>query len=496
MSFNSQLRRESVRKVDLAALFGCLADAGDAGIAALQSELKSSMKEADGCLDDIVHQVPSWLESRGVAVPTKPTVMTAPLLNPPPPSVPGDSLCCSSMNDESEEDLSRGHATGGPSAMGNATASRPISRSPGDKLLSIGNHSVFNDQSSCSAAAVMTIGGADTQRSRVKDLASKFEAKKLSAAPHHMTRTNTTASMSASVKRQMNRGYFPDASPSVEDPPTPVWARGRKSIAEMMDGNEDNVSPIAGQKGSGMDLDVKRAVESLPSEYEVSKVFSTPIPPAGSGHHSDVGCDKPSHEDVGSGRRVLLSTTVSKNTARITITGGKVLLVAATHCILSQVKRLRSLDSPPRFDDQYPISEYDEDTDEHSEDARHKHIPAWSMKWQSMVLAQSSTDPDSIFGDRIPSCDIRQVFGDIVASGQLDPPNTQSFKDYIRINDKTGRRGSTGNWKFDELLDEEIYTYKQKMNQNIKAENVFVDCSPDAEVDGSVLDEESNICMP
>lgn len=36
-----------------------------------------------------------------------------------------------------------------------------------------------------------------------------------------------------------------------------------------------------------------------------------------------------SSEDVGSGRRVLLSTTVSKNTAhhRITITGGKVLLL-------------------------------------------------------------------------------------------------------------------------------------------------------------------------
>ncbi|KAF4686285.1 hypothetical protein FOZ63_006759, partial [Perkinsus olseni] len=179
------------------------------------------------------------------------------------------------------------------------------------------------------------------------------------------------------------------------------------------------------------------------------------------------------------------------------------------------VKRLRSLDSPPRFDDQYPISEYDEDTDEHSEDARRKHIPGWSLEWKSMVLAQSNTDPESgfpiaslVIGFRVVILaskvsltsvygkGVGRVFGDIVASGQLDPPNTQSFKDYIRINDKTGRRGSTGNWRFDELLDEEIYTYKQKMKQNIKAENVFVDCSPDAEVDGSVLDEESNICMP
>ncbi|EEQ98018.1 hypothetical protein Pmar_PMAR016095 [Perkinsus marinus ATCC 50983] len=111
-------------------------------------------------------------------------------------------------------------------------------------------------------------------------------------------------------------------------------------------------------------------------------------------------------------------------------------------------------------------------------------------------MAQSNTDPDSIFGDRIPGCDIRRVFGDIVASGQVEAYNTQSFKDYIRINDKTGRRGSTGNWRSDELLDEEIYTYKQEMQQNIQAENVFVECLPDAEVDGSVLDEESNICMP
>ncbi|KAF4686172.1 hypothetical protein FOZ60_005610 [Perkinsus olseni] len=485
------------RRVDLPGMFGCLADAGDAGVAALESEMKKCMKEADQCLEDILSQIPSWLETRGVPIPMKPTVMTAPLLNPQGPpaassSVPADSLCCSSVNDESEEDLSKGPATA-------AASSVPVPRSPGDKLLSIGNHSVFNlgDQSSVSLPVVMIashnrslkpilhlafisvlllllplpmIPNNDTQRSRVRDLASKFEV---------------GAFLMGSSLLRPHTCYFPDASPvGAVDPPTPAWAKGRKSIAEMMESNDDNVSPIAGQKGGGMELDVKRAVESLPSEYEVSKVFSTPIPPAGSGQ-SDGSGNKPSSEDLGSGRKVLLSTTVSKNTAhhRITITGGK-------------VKRLRSLDSPPRFDDQYPISEYDEDTDEHSEDARRKHIQGWSLEWKSMVLAQSNTDPDSIFGDRIPSCDIGQVFGDIVASGQLDPPNTQSFKDYIRINDKTGRRGSTGNWRFDELLDEEIYTYKQKMKQNIKAENVFVDCSPDAEVDGSVLDEESNICMP
>lgn len=57
------------------------------------------------------------------------------------------------------------------------------------------------------------------------------------------------------------------------------------------------MSPIAGEKVGAMEIDVRRAVgegvvrahlgmlvmlESLPSEYEVSKVFSTPIPPTGS----------------------------------------------------------------------------------------------------------------------------------------------------------------------------------------------------------------------
>ncbi|KAF4729205.1 hypothetical protein FOZ63_028237, partial [Perkinsus olseni] len=419
-------------------------------------------------LEDILSQIPSWLETRGVPIPMKPTVMTAPLLNPQGPpaasssSVPADSLCCSSVNDESEEDLSKGPATA-------AASSVPVPRSPGDKLLSIGNHSVFNlgDQSSCSAAAATAmIPNNDTQRSRVRDLASKFEV---------------GAFLMGSSLLRPHTCYFPDASPvGVVDPPTPAWAKGRKSIAEMMESNDDNVSPIAGQKGGGMELDVKRAVESLPSEYEVSKVFSTPIPPAGSGQ-SDGSGNKREKRPINAALEGFYRDAIASPSLGPSTNG---------------VKRLRSLDSPPRFDDQYPISEYDEDTDEHSEDARRKHIPGWSLEWKSMVLAQSNTDPDSIFGDRIPSCDIGQVFGDVVASGQLDPPNTQSFKDYIRINDKTGRRGSTGNWRFDELLDEEIYTYKQKMKQNIKAENVFVDCSPDAEVDGSVLDEESNICMP
>ncbi|EEQ98017.1 hypothetical protein Pmar_PMAR016094 [Perkinsus marinus ATCC 50983] len=108
--------------------------------------------------------------------------------------------------------------------------------------------------------------------------------------------------MSASVKRQMQRGYFPDARPGAVvavDPPTPTWAKGRRSIAEMMETN-DVMSPIAGEKGGAMEVDVRRA--------------------------------------VGEG----------------------------------VVKRLRSLESPPRFDDQYPISEYDEGADEHSEDARGK----------------------------------------------------------------------------------------------------------------------------
>ncbi|EER20563.1 hypothetical protein Pmar_PMAR010310 [Perkinsus marinus ATCC 50983] len=35
------------RRVDLAGMFGCLADAGDAGVMALESELTTCMKEAD-----------------------------------------------------------------------------------------------------------------------------------------------------------------------------------------------------------------------------------------------------------------------------------------------------------------------------------------------------------------------------------------------------------------------------------------------------------------
>lgn len=92
-----------------------------------------------------------------------------------------------------------------------------------------------------------------------------------------MSDTHHQYQLYVSGKAHVDTGYFPDATPGgADDPPTPVWAKGRKSIAEMMETNDDNgqcplleaigaegvlsVSPIAGQKGGGMDLDVRRAV--------------------------------------------------------------------------------------------------------------------------------------------------------------------------------------------------------------------------------------------
>jgi hypothetical protein len=110
---------------------------------------------------------------------------------------------------------------------------------------------------------------------------------------------------------------------------------------------------------------------------------------------------------------------------------------------------------PPKLDeDNYEISEKDENSDEACEepDRSHKHVPRWCSNYLETLATQSSLDPDSIFGNKVPRCDLDAIFSDEI------------YKKYSRQRPQR-RRGSSGEWRKDRLRPQEIRDYKKKMGQ-------------------------------
>jgi hypothetical protein len=108
----------------------------------------------------------------------------------------------------------------------------------------------------------------------------------------------------------------------------------------------------------------------------------------------------------------------------------------------------------PRREDNYEISEKGDDSEAESpeEDRKNKHVPAWCKDWITLLTAQANIDPDSIFGTKVPRCELEAIFTD---------------EDYAIRNKKRPRRkrGSSGEWKKDRLTQFEIDEYKRKMGQ-------------------------------
>jgi len=108
----------------------------------------------------------------------------------------------------------------------------------------------------------------------------------------------------------------------------------------------------------------------------------------------------------------------------------------------------------PRKEDNYEISEKGDDSEAESpeQDRKNKHVPAWCKDWITLLNAQANIDPDSIFGTKVPRCDLESIFTDA---------------DYAMRNKKRPRRkrGSSGEWKKDRLTQFEIDEYKRKMGQ-------------------------------
>lgn len=112
---------------------------------------------------------------------------------------------------------------------------------------------------------------------------------------------------------------------------------------------------------------------------------------------------------------------------------------------------LRRVRLPPRDPlESYEISDKGEDSEVEEPDRSHKHVPAWSLNYLSLIEKQADTDPDTIFGSRVPQCDLEAIF--------KDEHYAWCGKDRPRR-----RRGSSGEWRRDRLKQQEVCEYKRKM---------------------------------
>lgn len=125
--------------------------------------------------------------------------------------------------------------------------------------------------------------------------------------------------------------------------------------------------------------------------------------------------------------------------------------LAASNSSSSLLLRQTTPLSPKRDEDNYEISEKDANSDEEGEpDRSKKHVPRWCGFYLKELEAQSSWDPDSIFGSQVPRCDLNAVFTDeLYKSCRKERPQR--------------KRGSSQDWKKDRLRSAEVKDYKRKM---------------------------------
>lgn len=110
---------------------------------------------------------------------------------------------------------------------------------------------------------------------------------------------------------------------------------------------------------------------------------------------------------------------------------------------------------PPQLEENYELSEQgDSDVDEAVEAQRRaaKAVPRWCGHYLELLQKQSELDPDTVFGTKVPLCDLNDIFPD---------------KLYDKVNRARPNRsrGSSGNWRKDALTRCEIGAYKNKLGQ-------------------------------
>lgn len=125
---------------------------------------------------------------------------------------------------------------------------------------------------------------------------------------------------------------------------------------------------------------------------------------------------------------------------------------------------LVSLQTPPNAEDQYEMTEWENSDGEADEDEvdrvrRSKRIPAWCIGWIDTAKTQTSIDPDTVFGMKLPKCDLEVLFG-------------HTNNAYLKA--RRGKRGSSGEWGMDDVTRRELDEYRQIMGHTQQLESVVI----------------------
>ena len=120
--------------------------------------------------------------------------------------------------------------------------------------------------------------------------------------------------------------------------------------------------------------------------------------------------------------------------------------------------------SNPDPADQYEMTEWENsdgeaDEDEQERKRRMKKIPAWCIGWIETAKTQTAIDPDTVFGSRIPRCDLETLFG-------------HTNNAYLKA--RRGKRGSSGEWGMDDVTRRELDEYRQIMGHTQQLESVVI----------------------
>ncbi len=122
------------------------------------------------------------------------------------------------------------------------------------------------------------------------------------------------------------------------------------------------------------------------------------------------------------------------------------------------------LPESPRPEDQYEMTEWEDTDAEGDEDMKErkrmaKRIPAWCIGWIEQAKTQTTIDPDTVFGSRLPRCDLEVLFG-------------QTNNAYMKA--RKGKRGSSGEWGMDDVTRRELEEYRAIMGHTQQLESVVI----------------------
>ena len=120
--------------------------------------------------------------------------------------------------------------------------------------------------------------------------------------------------------------------------------------------------------------------------------------------------------------------------------------------------------SPPLPEDQYEMTAWEDSDAELDEDEKerrrlNKRVPAWCIGWIETAKTHTMIDPDTVFGSKIPKCDLEVLFG-------------RNNNAYLKA--RKGKRGSSGEWGMDDVTRRELEEYRQVMGHTQQLDSVVI----------------------